>query len=210
MKNKKIFLSSIILVIGVVLILFAFLFKNSQKTKEHINNLSFRNLEVTSNNSFTIEVTNNSNKKIDYQKVMLYLQDENKKVIMSTPFEIENLGSKKTKKMEYYQENNFRVNPVSAYAKKYNENELIIENVSLDSKLADILKNTAKSIVEENFANLNSLNLTITALEMENKYKKDLGEFKKENYACSLTESFVVIEMENHNYQYTTYISCKN
>ena len=206
MNNKKIIIGIIFLIVGILIIITAFLFKNKD---QNFANLKFTNLQIIDGNSFTIDVTNLSKDKILNQQVMLYLEDEEKNLIMTTPLEIEKLDSQETLTLNYYQEDLFNKKPTSFYVKEYTGKEEIIKNISLESIFSNLLKEKAKMIIEENFTLENFTSLTLTANDMEKKYQKDLGDFKNKQYNCSLNDSFVEITLVNNNYSYVAYLDCE-
>lgn len=204
MKKKKLIIASIVLFIGIILI-------TSSKFLSNNNTLDLKISEIiaTSNNSLTFNITNETKKNIDEKKVMIYLTDNNGKLIMSFPFDITNLESGKTKTEEYYQEFLFDKIPSKGYIKEYIEgsNE-IVENVELNSIIGNLLKEKAIEVIEKNFNTKKDLNLKLTAKDIEEKYNIDLGDFKNKKYDCSLTNSFVEISITDYKRNYVPYIEC--
>ena len=116
--KKKLIIATVLVLIGIFFIIFGLL----KKDEENISNLEFTNLQVTSSNSFTVDVLNISNKNIQNEKVNLYLLDNDKNVIMVVTLEIESLNSNEKKTIEYSQESIFATTPVDFYVKKcYNK-----------------------------------------------------------------------------------------
>lgn len=207
MKKKKIIFATLFLMIGIFLIIASLFLKNNFRSDS--SDLSFSNLKITSNSSLTIDVYNPTDKTIEVEKVDLYLLNEKKEIIMIKKLEINDLKPNKKKTIEYTQENAFMENPIDFYVKKHTDATNEKDNISLESKLNTLLKEKAKEVVEEKFKYETTLDLTLTAADLETKYKKDLGELKKEEYQCSFKDSFVEVSFINGNYNYTSYIDCK-
>lgn len=207
MKNKKI-LALIIFIIGLILIVLALLFKNNASTLV-ITDLEFSNLKIISDNSFTIDVYNPSKTKKESTKVILDLFNDSKKLIMNAVMEVPELNGLETKTLEYSQANIFNELPVDFKVKKYTENVVLKENISIEAKLGNILLEFAKQVVNENYNNDKNLDITLTALSLKNDFQKDLSELEKKEYKCSLENSFVEVKFINNNYNYTTYLYCE-
>lgn len=202
--KKKLIIATVLVLIGIFFIIFGLL----KKDEENISNLEFTNLQVTSSNSFTVDVLNISNKNIQNEKVNLYLLDNDKNVIMVVTLEIESLNSNEKKTIEYSQESIFATTPVDFYVKKYTDENEEIENISLESELSAFLEDLVREVVEENFANESTLDMTITAEDLENNYNKNIDKLKEAEYDCSLTDTFVEVKFINGSYTYTTYLNC--
>ncbi|MBQ8472220.1 MAG: hypothetical protein IJ501_01810 [Bacilli bacterium] len=206
MKKKKIF-ALIILIIGLILIVLALFINNNASTT--VTDLEFKNLQITSDNSFTIDVYNPSNSKKESTKVILDLFNDKEKLIMNAIIEVPKLNSFETKTIEYSQVNIFNELPVDFKVKKYTENVVLKENISIEAKLGNILLEFAKQVVNENYNNDKNLDITLTALSLKNDFQKDLSELEKKEYKCSLENSFVEVKFINNNYNYTTYLYCE-
>ena len=63
--KKKLIIATVLVLIGIFFIIFGLL----KEDEENISNLEFTNLQVTSSNSFTVDVLNISNKNIQNEKV---------------------------------------------------------------------------------------------------------------------------------------------
>lgn len=211
MKKKKIIISILLFVIGILVVIISIIFKDDNiiKNGDRNNYLIVSNLQITSDNSLTVDITNKSPKKIENKTILLAFTNEKKKVIMTTPIEINNLDANKTETIEYYQEYVFETIPSKVYVKSYNKEEKLIENISLESKLIILLENKAKEIIEKEYNMPENLELKLTLEEMESKYKIDIKDFTKEKYKCSLTETYIDITISNYKYEYTPYLSCK-
>ncbi len=229
---KKIAL--ITFIIGIILIICAIVFNNIDLSDNNSSNnnsspnpkpdsnenisdiekleyLEMSNIKILSDNSFSFDIYNKSDEDINKQNINLCALNNDNKIIMIAEFYIENLKSKESGNFQYNQSDIFNENPTTLFATVYNPNNLI-ENKAIGNQLADILRKEAKLIVEKTYGKSNKdLNITITALELENKYHVDLGELKNSKYKCNLETSIVEVSFDKNinEYQYVTTIDCE-
>lgn len=205
MKNKKILtiISLICFLLGVVIIVFALTKKDSNTRLE----IEFSNL-VTTDNTFTIDYKNISNKDIENKKIILFLENNDKKLIMTVEVDIDSLKINETKTYEYSQDSPFKEIPKYYYYKDYDSKIEIIENINLDTKLTNILKENAKIVTENKFQLDTFTDTKLTVVDLERELNKEITIFHDKSYGCSLTNSYVLVTKQNNNYNYETYIEC--
>lgn len=207
MKNKKILLiiSIICLIIGIAIILVALNMNNNSNTKLKIN---FSNL-VTTDNSLTIDCKNISNEVIKNKKIILFLENDKSKVIMTLVIDIDSLNIGETKTYEYEQASPFKEIPKKYYYKDYDSKIEMVENINLDAKLTNLLKENATLVVEKKYQLETFTDTKLTVLDIEKELNKEISVFHNKNYGCSLDNSYVLITKKNNNFNYETYIECK-
>lgn len=205
MKNKKILtiISLVCFLLGVVIIVFALTKKNSNTRLE----IEFSNL-VTTDNTFTIDYKNISNKDIENKKIILFLENNDKKLIMTVEVDIDSLKINETKTYEYNQDSPFKEIPKYYYYKDYDSKIEIIENINLDTKLTNILKENAKIVTENKYQLDTFTDAKLTVVDLEKELNKEITIFHDKSYGCSLTNSYVLVTKQNNNYNYETYIEC--
>ena len=201
-KNKLITISLISLIFGILIIIIALIINNKTRLEIEFSNL------VTTDNSFKIDYKNISNQNIKNKKIILFLENNNKKLIMNVIIDIENLKPNETKTYEYTQDSNFKEIPKYYYYKDYDSKIVIIENINLDTKISNILKENAKVVIENKYQLDSFTNTKLTVVDIEKKLNKEISIFHDKKYGCSLTDSYVLITKNNNIYYYETYIEC--
>lgn len=205
MKNKKILtiISLICFLLGIAIIIVVLTKKVGNAGLE----IKLSNL-ATTDSSLKIDYTNISNNIIKDKKIILFFENENKELIMTTILQIDNLSVNETKTYEYSQSSNFKEIPKFYYYKEYDSKIEMIENINLDTEISNILSENAKILAESKYQLDTFTDTKLTMADIEKELNKEIPAFHDKNYNCSLTNSYVLITKKNNNFYFETYIDC--
>lgn len=197
---------------------------NVETDNKELKGIVFSNLNINpeaENIKVTIDGINNTKKAVSIGLVDIHLLDSNKKELFVFTASVEDILEGDTVTIEYVIEEEiegtindfyvsiYKVENNSNDEDNYNEESQDEQNNSLKAILGDVLREIAKEIVEsDNFTYKESFELT--AKEMQDTYKKSLGDLLNTEYKCSLEDSYVEVGKDKNGYTYVSYISCES